>query len=206
MSVQCGIIGLPNAGKSTLFNVLTKANVPADHFPFCTIEPNTGVVSVPDHRLNQLAKWVQPQQTIPAYVQFVDIAGLVKGASHGEGLGNQFLSHIRAVDATIHVVRCFDHAHVSHVAARIDPIDDMETIETELCLADLQLVEKMLEKLNKKARTGDAAAKKQCHILQKAQADLSKGLPPGRSEQYTPSEKDLLQTCCNLITTTPNNI
>ena len=142
MGIKCGIVGLPNVGKSTLFNALTKAGIAAANFPFCTIEPNVGVVPVPDPRLNALADIVKPQKLIPTAVEFVDIAGLVAGASKGEGLGNKFLAHIREVDAIAHVVRCFEHSDIVHVAGKVDPIDDIETIDTELALADLESVEK----------------------------------------------------------------
>ena len=137
MSLQCGIVGLPNVGKSTLFNALTKAGIAAENYPFCTIEPNTGVVEVPDPRLQQLAEIISPERVVPAIVEFVDIAGLVAGASTGEGLGNKFLAHIRETDATVNVVRCFDDDNVIHVAGKVDPISDIEVIQTELCLADL---------------------------------------------------------------------
>jgi GTP-binding protein YchF len=142
MSLQCGIVGLPNVGKSTLFNALTKAGIAAENYPFCTIEPNVGVVEVPDPRLQQLAEIIQPERIVPAIVEFVDIAGLVAGASQGEGLGNQFLAHIRETDAIVNVVRCFEDDNVIHVAGKVDPISDIEVIQTELCLADLGTVDK----------------------------------------------------------------
>ena len=142
MSLQCGIVGLPNVGKSTLFNALTKAGIAAENYPFCTIEPNTGVVEVPDPRLQQLAEIINPERIVPAIVEFVDIAGLVAGASQGEGLGNQFLAHIRETDAIVNVVRCFEDDNVIHVAGKVDPISDIEVIQTELCLADLGTVDK----------------------------------------------------------------
>ena len=152
MGLRCGIVGLPNVGKSTLFNALTKAGIAAENYPFCTIEPNIGIVEVPDARLAQLAAIAKPQKVIPATVEFVDIAGLVAGASKGEGLGNQFLANIRETDAIAHVVRCFEDPNVVHVAGKIDPVSDIETINTELALADLQTVEKQLARYAKVAR------------------------------------------------------
>ena len=151
MSLKCGIVGLPNVGKSTLFNALTKAGIAAENYPFCTIEPNVGIVEVPDARLAALAAIAKPQKVFPAAVEFVDIAGLVAGASKGEGLGNQFLANIRETDAIAHVVRCFEDPNVVHVAGRIDPIDDIETINTELALADLATVDRQLSKVEKAA-------------------------------------------------------
>src|ERR1051325_7498333 len=158
MGIKCGIVGLPNVGKSTLFNALTKAGIAAANFPFCTIEPNVGVVPVPDARLQALSDIVNPQKVIPTAVEFVDIAGLVAGASKGEGLGNKFLAHIREVDAIAHVVRCFEHGDIVHVAGQIDPISDIDTIDTELALADLDSVEKALNKAEKSAKSGDKEA------------------------------------------------
>ncbi|MGA1519747.1 MAG: GTPase, partial [Burkholderiaceae bacterium] len=149
MSLKCGIVGLPNVGKSTLFNALTQAGIAAENYPFCTIEPNVGVVEVPDPRLQRLADLVRPQRVVPAIVEFVDIAGLVEGASKGEGLGNQFLSHIRETDAIVNVVRCFEDPNVVHVAGRVDPVADIEVIQTELCFADLGTVEKALQRYQK---------------------------------------------------------
>src|SRR4028119_568983 len=158
MSLQCGIVGLPNVGKSTLFNALTKAGIAAENYPFCTIEPNVGVVEVPDPRLAQLADIVKPQRVVPAVTEFVDIAGLVAGASKGEGLGNQFLANIRETDAIAHVVRCFENEDVVHVSGHVDPIADIGVIDTELALADLASVEKTLTRVSKQAKTGDKAA------------------------------------------------
>ena len=158
MSLKCGIVGLPNVGKSTLFNALTKAGIAAENYPFCTIEPNVGIVEVPDKRLGALSAIAKPQKVLPAIVEFVDIAGLVAGASKGEGLGNQFLANIRETDAIAHVVRCFEDPNVVHVSNKIDPIDDIEVINTELALADLATVDKQLHKHNKVARSGDKRA------------------------------------------------
>jgi len=178
MSVKCGIVGLPNVGKSTLFNALTKAGIAAENYPFCTIEPNVGIVEVPDPRLQKLADIVTPQKLIPAAVEFVDIAGLVAGASKGEGLGNKFLANIRETDAIAHVVRCFDDPNVVHVAGKVDPIADIETINTELALADLASVEKQLQKNQKLARAaGDKEAQRLVAALEKVQAVLDQGKP-----------------------------
>ena len=177
MSLKCGIVGLPNVGKSTLFNALTKAGIAAENYPFCTIEPNVGVVEVPDPRLDQLSAIVKPERVVPAIVEFVDIAGLVAGASTGEGLGNKFLAHIRETDATINVVRCFEDDNVVHVAGRVDPIADIEVIQTELCLADLSAVEKALARVSKPARAGDKEAAKLVLILEKCLAALNEGKP-----------------------------
>ncbi|TXD85680.1 redox-regulated ATPase YchF, partial [Mitsuaria sp. TWR114] len=154
MSLKCGIVGLPNVGKSTLFNALTKAGIAAENYPFCTIEPNVGIVELPDPRLQKLAEIVKPERIVPAIVEFVDIAGLVAGASKGEGLGNQFLSHIRETDAIVNVVRCFEDPNVIHVNGKVDPISDIEVIQTELCLADLGTVEKGLQRAQKLAKAG----------------------------------------------------
>src|SRR5215203_4396039 len=168
MSLKCGIVGLPNVGKSTLFNALTKAGIAAENYPFCTIEPNVGIVELPDARLSALAQIVRPDRIVPAIVEFVDIAGLVAGASKGEGLGNQFLAHVRETDAIVNVVRCFDDENVIHVAGKVDPIADIEVIQTELCLADLATVEKTLQRSIKAAKSGnDKEAARLVGVLQK---------------------------------------
>ncbi|RMX00464.1 redox-regulated ATPase YchF [Allofranklinella schreckenbergeri] len=178
MSLQCGIVGLPNVGKSTLFNALTNAGIAAENYPFCTIEPNEGVVEVPDPRLAQLSEIVKPERVVPAVVEFVDIAGLVAGASKGEGLGNQFLAHIRETNAVINVVRCFEDANVVHVAGKVDPIADIEVIQTELCLADLGTVEKSIQRYTKLAKSGnDKEAAKMLALLQRLQPALDEARP-----------------------------
>ncbi|TCT23546.1 redox-regulated ATPase YchF [Thermomonas haemolytica] len=175
MGIKCGIVGLPNVGKSTLFNALTKAGIAAANFPFCTIEPNVGVVPVPDLRLNALSEIVKPQKVVPTAVEFVDIAGLVAGAASGEGLGNKFLAHIREVDAICHVVRCFEHPDVIHVANKVDPIADIETIDTELALADLESVDKAIARYERVAKGGDKDAKAKIEVLGKLRAALDAG-------------------------------
>lgn len=177
MGFKCGIVGLPNVGKSTVFNALTKSQIAAANYPFCTIEPNVGIVPVPDPRLERLATIVKPQKIIPAIMEFVDIAGLVKGASKGEGLGNQFLANIRETNAIAHVVRCFDNTDVIHVAGKIDPLDDIEVINTELVLSDLETVDKAINKSTKVAKSGDKEAKADLAILEKVQEHLNQGNP-----------------------------
>ncbi|MDB5898376.1 MAG: ychF [Ramlibacter sp.] len=201
MSLKCGIVGLPNVGKSTLFNALTKAGIAAENYPFCTIEPNVGIVELPDPRLTALADIVKPERIVPAIVEFVDIAGLVAGASKGEGLGNQFLAHIRETDAVVNVVRCFEDPNVIHVAGRVDPVNDIEVIQTELCLADLGTVDKTLHRQSKAARSGDKEAAKVVALLPRVQAALNEGRAV-RSMKLTPDEKELLKPLC-LITAKP---
>ncbi|HCA26344.1 MAG TPA: redox-regulated ATPase YchF [Betaproteobacteria bacterium] len=201
MSLKCGIVGLPNVGKSTLFNAITRAGIAAENYPFCTIEPNTGIVEVPDSRLAALTEIVQPQKIQPAVVEFVDIAGLVAGASKGEGLGNQFLATIRETDAIAHVVRCFANDDVVHVAGAVNPLSDIEVIDTELALADLATVEKAAQRYLKTARSGDKEAARGVAVLEKARAHLDTAQPI-RTLALEEEEEALLKPLC-LLTAKP---
>lgn len=199
--VKCGIVGLPNVGKSTLFNALTQAGIEASNYPFCTIEPNTGVVPVPDLRLDALAAIVKPQRILPTTMQFVDIAGLVKGASEGQGLGNQFLSHIRETDAIAHVVRCFENTDIVHVAGKIDPLEDIAIINTELLLADLDVIGKRMMRVQKVAKSGDKAGRIEFAMLERLQAHCDKG-DPARTCAISDEEKPFFDLL-HLITAKP---
>src|SRR5688572_21727052 len=189
--MEAGIVGLPNVGKSTLFNAITAAGIPAENYPFCTIEPNTGVVAVPDPRLLELSRIYSTRSVVPTTIEFVDIAGLVRGAAQGEGLGNQFLGHIRTVDAIAHVVRCFEDENVTHVDETIDPVRDIETIETELILKDLDTVQKRIEGASKKLKTADKEAKEEIAIAERMYAHLSAGNLAINFMRETDREKEL---------------
>jgi len=201
MSFKCGLVGMPNVGKSSIFNLLTEQKIPANNYPFCTIEPNTGIVAVPDKRLKKLSELANSQKVIPAQMQFVDIAGLVSGASKGEGLGNKFLSHIREVDAIIHVLRCFEDTEITHVENTIDPLRDSEIIETELMLADLDSLDKQIQNLSKKAKSNDPDAKKDLALMQNLHVLLSDGKPI-RSADFDKDKLKKIKTF-NLLTSKP---
>ena len=199
--MKCGIVGLPNVGKSTLFNAITKAGIDANNYPFCTIEPNIGIVEVPDNRINELAKIVNPEKIQPAIVEFVDIAGLVEGASKGEGLGNKFLANIRETDAILHVVRCFNDDNIVHVAGKIDPLSDIETIHTELILADMETLEKANQRELKKSKSGDKESKILLNIYSKLEKNFNEG-NLGINLSLDNDELNLIKPLC-LITIKP---
>ena len=201
MSIKCGIVGLPNVGKSTLFNALTSAGIEAQNFPFCTIEPNKGIVPIPDQRLNAISEIVNPEKIIPTTTEFVDIAGLVKGASTGEGLGNKFLSHIRETQAIIHVVRCFENDDITHVHDEINPIADLETVETELLLADLETISNAKQRIEKASRSGDKDTLLAKERIEKLESDLNKGILGRHSEFYNKNSEHFNEL--QLITTKP---
>lgn len=201
MSLQCGIVGLPNVGKSTIFNALTNAKAEAANYPFCTIEPNTGMVKVPDPRLEDISKYIPPQKLIPAVMTFVDIAGLVRGASKGEGLGNQFLGHIRETDAIAHVVRCFEDNNIIHVEGSVDPIRDIETIDTELILCDLEAVLKKIKNVEKQARSGDKKSQAMLGVMEKLKVSLDQG-KTARAAGLTAEEKEVIHDL-HLLTIKP---
>jgi GTP-binding protein YchF len=201
MGFSCGIVGLPNVGKSTLFNSLSSAKAEAQNFPFCTIEPNVGIVSVPDPRIAALSKVVHPDREVPTTIRFVDIAGLVRGASKGEGLGNQFLSHIREVDAVAHVVRCFDDGNVTHVEGRVDPVADAATILTELCLKDLDTVSRRLDRARKQSKGGDPVEKLAASVAERLAAHLDEG-KPARLFELTDKEREIVREL-SLLTAKP---